>query len=89
MASNSVDPRSSLDTRLTVLSSRTSYQDRAKYIANTGFFPETLEVRLRVRLRPERCVCFQIHWLSVINSMVLVFLLIGFVIIILVSGVPG
>ena len=28
---------------------------------------------------------FQIHWLSIINSMVLVFLLIGFVVIILVS----
>ncbi len=25
---------------------RTSYKDRAKYIANTGFFPETLEVCL-------------------------------------------
>ncbi|CAF1569769.1 unnamed protein product [Adineta ricciae] len=45
----------------------TLYKDRAKFIANTGFFPKTLEV----------------HWLSVINSMVLVFLLIGFVVIIL------
>ncbi|CAF1000755.1 unnamed protein product [Rotaria magnacalcarata] len=45
----------------------TRYKDRAKYIANTGFFPETLEI----------------HWLSVINSMVLVFLLMGFVVIIL------
>ncbi|CAF3363934.1 unnamed protein product, partial [Rotaria sp. Silwood2] len=45
----------------------TTYKDRAKYIANTGFFPETLEI----------------HWLSVINSMVLVFLLMGFVVIIL------
>jgi hypothetical protein len=25
---------------------RTSYKDRAKYIVNTGFFPETLEVCL-------------------------------------------
>ncbi len=29
-------------------------------------------------------LCFQIHWLSIINSMVLVFLLIGFVVIIMV-----
>ncbi len=27
---------------------RTSYKDRAKYIADTGFFPETLEVCLYV-----------------------------------------
>ncbi|CAF1089492.1 unnamed protein product [Adineta steineri] len=45
----------------------TSYKDRAKYITNTGFFPKTLEV----------------HWLSIINSMVLVFFLIVFVILIL------
>ncbi|CAF0940009.1 unnamed protein product [Rotaria sordida] len=45
----------------------TSFKDRAKFIANTAFFPKTLEI----------------HWLSVINSMILVFLLIVFVIIIL------
>ena len=33
------------------------------------------------------CFFWQIHWLSIINSMVLVFLLIGFVVIIMV-GVP-
>ena len=36
-------------------------------------------------LHPCVAILLQIHWLSIINSMVLVFLLIGFVVIILVS----
>ncbi|XP_060573634.1 transmembrane 9 superfamily member 1-like [Ruditapes philippinarum] len=43
------------------------YEDRAKRMRDNSFFPKTLEI----------------HWLSIINSMVLVFLLIGFVVIIL------
>ncbi|XP_076457031.1 transmembrane 9 superfamily member 1-like [Babylonia areolata] len=43
------------------------YEDRGKRTRDNYFFPKTLEI----------------HWLSIINSMVLVFLLIGFVIIIL------
>jgi len=46
---------------------RTEYKDRGKKLRDSGFFPKTLEI----------------HWLSIINSMVLVFLLLGFVIIIL------
>lgn len=46
------------------------YEDRSKRVRDSGFFPKTLEI----------------HWLSIINSMVLVFLLIGFVVIILVSS---
>uniref|UniRef100_T1ITP6 Transmembrane 9 superfamily member n=1 Tax=Strigamia maritima TaxID=126957 RepID=T1ITP6_STRMM len=44
-----------------------SYENRGKRLQATGFFPKTLEI----------------HWLSIINSIVLVFLLIGFVVIIL------
>ncbi|VDH93407.1 transmembrane 9 superfamily member 1, partial [Mytilus galloprovincialis] len=44
-----------------------AYDDRAKRVRDNSFFPKTLEI----------------HWLSIINSMVLVFLLIGFVVIIL------
>ncbi|XP_025091367.1 transmembrane 9 superfamily member 1-like [Pomacea canaliculata] len=43
------------------------YEDRGKRMRENYFFPKTLEI----------------HWLSIINSMVLVFLLIGFVVIIL------
>ncbi|ELT97180.1 hypothetical protein CAPTEDRAFT_172435 [Capitella teleta] len=43
------------------------YEDRGKRMRDNSFFPKTLEI----------------HWLSIINSMVLVFLLIGFVVIIL------
>ncbi|XP_014669374.1 PREDICTED: transmembrane 9 superfamily member 1-like isoform X2 [Priapulus caudatus] len=43
------------------------YEQRAKRLSDNRFFPKTLEI----------------HWLSIINSMVLVFLLIGFVVIIL------
>ncbi|XP_041361751.1 transmembrane 9 superfamily member 1-like [Gigantopelta aegis] len=43
------------------------YEDRSKRLRDSSFFPKTLEI----------------HWLSIINSMVLVFLLIGFVVIIL------
>ncbi|XP_071958712.1 transmembrane 9 superfamily member 1-like [Antedon mediterranea] len=43
------------------------YKNRAARLGKTSFFPKTLEV----------------HWLSIINSMVLVFLLIGFVVIIM------
>ncbi|KAL5014817.1 hypothetical protein ScPMuIL_009087 [Solemya velum] len=43
------------------------YEERMKRVRDSGFFPKTLEI----------------HWLSIINSMVLVFLLIGFVVIIL------
>ena len=46
-----------------------NYDQRAKRVRDNSFFPKTLEI----------------HWLSIINSMVLVFLLIGFVVIILVS----
>lgn len=49
------------------------YEDRSKRVRDSGFFPKTLEI----------------HWLSIINSMVLVFLLIGFVVIILVSSELG
>ncbi|KAK2181171.1 hypothetical protein NP493_408g01013 [Ridgeia piscesae] len=45
----------------------TKYSDRGKRVRDSSFFPKTLEI----------------HWLSIINSMVLVFLLIGFVIIIM------
>lgn len=43
------------------------YKDRGKRVRDNIFFPKTLEI----------------HWLSIINSMVLVFLLMGFVVIIL------
>ncbi|XP_023930008.1 transmembrane 9 superfamily member 1-like [Lingula anatina] len=43
------------------------YSDRDKLVKGTSFFPKTLEI----------------HWLSIINSLVLVFLLLGFVVIIL------
>ncbi|XP_052763793.1 transmembrane 9 superfamily member 1-like isoform X2 [Mya arenaria] len=43
------------------------YEERSKRLRDNSFFPKTLEI----------------HWLSIINSMVLVFLLIGFVVIIL------
>ncbi|XP_046560989.1 transmembrane 9 superfamily member 1-like [Haliotis rubra] len=43
------------------------YEERGKRLRDNSFFPKTLEI----------------HWLSVINSIVLVFLLIGFVVIIL------
>ncbi|XP_060068139.1 transmembrane 9 superfamily member 1-like [Ylistrum balloti] len=43
------------------------YEERGKRVRDNSFFPKTLEI----------------HWLSIINSMVLVFLLIGFVVIIL------
>ncbi|CAH1776014.1 unnamed protein product [Owenia fusiformis] len=46
---------------------KTPYEQRGKRLRDTSFFPKTLEI----------------HWLSIINSMVLVFLLIGFVVIIL------
>ncbi|KAF6017703.1 TM9SF1 [Bugula neritina] len=42
-------------------------KDRASFIKKSKFFPQTLEI----------------HWLSVINSMVLIVLLVGFVVIIL------
>jgi transmembrane 9 superfamily protein 1 len=45
----------------------TKYESRDKRLRDSGFFPKTLEI----------------HWLSIINSMVLVFLLLGFVVIIL------
>ncbi|KAK2147230.1 hypothetical protein LSH36_563g03039 [Paralvinella palmiformis] len=45
----------------------TKYADRGKRMRDSSFFPKTLEI----------------HWLSIINSMVLVFLLIGFVVIIM------
>lgn len=48
---------------------RIAYADRGRLIQDNSFFPRSLEI----------------HWLSIINSMVLVFLLIGFVVIILVS----
>jgi len=44
-----------------------SFKDRAKLMRSTDFFPKTIEI----------------HWLSIINSIVLVVLLIGFVFIIL------
>jgi len=44
-----------------------AFKDRGKLLRKTGFFPKSLEI----------------HWLSIINSIVLVFLLLGFVIIIL------
>lgn len=43
------------------------YKDRGKLLRSSGFFPKSLEI----------------HWLSIINSVVLVVLLLGFVIIIL------
>lgn len=43
------------------------YEDKGRRLRTEAFFPRTLEI----------------HWLSVINSMVLVFLLIGFVVVIL------
>ncbi|XP_077990163.1 transmembrane 9 superfamily member 1-like [Glandiceps talaboti] len=43
------------------------YKNRETLLRDTSFFPRTLEI----------------HWLSIINSMVLVFLLIGFVVIIM------
>ncbi|XP_019641595.1 PREDICTED: transmembrane 9 superfamily member 1-like [Branchiostoma belcheri] len=43
------------------------YETRGQRLRDSSFFPKTLEI----------------HWLSIINSMVLVFLLIGFVVIIL------
>uniref|UniRef100_A0A1I8JQS6 Transmembrane 9 superfamily member n=1 Tax=Macrostomum lignano TaxID=282301 RepID=A0A1I8JQS6_9PLAT len=48
-------------------SSDVKFEDRAKLIKDTSFFPKTLEI----------------HWLSVINSLILVLLLIGFVTVIL------
>jgi len=45
----------------------TKYEDRQTLLRKSGFFPVSLEI----------------HWLSIINSTVLVFLLLGFVIIIL------
>lgn len=45
----------------------TPFEERGKRVRDTSFFPKYLEI----------------HWLSIINSMVLVFLLIGFVVIIL------
>ncbi|XP_069106868.1 transmembrane 9 superfamily member 1-like [Argopecten irradians] len=47
--------------------SEMKYEERGKRVRDNSFFPKTLEI----------------HWLSIINSMVLVFLLIGFVVIIL------
>ncbi|XP_050720924.1 transmembrane 9 superfamily member 1-like [Eriocheir sinensis] len=44
-----------------------SYSNRGRVIQDNNFFPRSLEI----------------HWLSIINSMVLVFLLMGFVVIIL------
>lgn len=44
-----------------------AYADRGRRLRDNSFFPKSLEI----------------HWLSIINSMVLVFLLIGFVVIIL------
>ncbi|GAB6028436.1 Transmembrane 9 super member 1 [Chamberlinius hualienensis] len=49
------------------VSTDVKFSDRDKKLRSTGFFPKTLEI----------------HWLSIINSIVLVFLLIGFVIVIL------
>ena len=45
----------------------TTFADRGKLLRSVGFFPKSLEI----------------HWLSIINSVILVFLLIGFVVIIL------
>ncbi|XP_074656952.1 transmembrane 9 superfamily member 1-like [Tubulanus polymorphus] len=47
--------------------SKVAFEERGKRIRDSSFFPKTLEI----------------HWLSIFNSMVLVFLLIGFVVIIL------
>lgn len=47
--------------------SNVPYSQRGKLLRGTGFFPKSLEI----------------HWLSIINSIVLVLLLLGFVIIIL------
>ncbi|KAK6167869.1 hypothetical protein SNE40_021800 [Patella caerulea] len=47
--------------------SNMKFEDRGKRLRDNSFFPKTLEI----------------HWLSIINSMVLVFLLIGFVVIIM------
>ncbi|GFY64686.1 transmembrane 9 superfamily member 1 [Trichonephila inaurata madagascariensis] len=49
------------------IETKETYEDRLKKLSSTSFFPKTLEI----------------HWLSVINSAVLVMLLIGFVIVIL------
>lgn len=49
------------------IKSDATYEERQKRLHDSSFFPKTLEI----------------HWLSIINSMVLVFLLIGFVVIIL------
>ena len=49
------------------IKTNTLYDERGKRVRDSSFFPKTLEI----------------HWLSIINSMVLVFLLIGFVVIIL------
>lgn len=43
------------------------YNERIKFLKKSGFFPKSLEI----------------HWLSIINSIILVFLLLGFVVIIL------
>ncbi|XP_053651003.2 transmembrane 9 superfamily member 1 [Cherax quadricarinatus] len=52
---------------VTWISTTVSYADRGHLIQDNSFFPRSLEI----------------HWLSIINSMVLVFLLMGFVVIIL------
>lgn len=52
---------------VTWIKSDVKFEDRAKLLKDTSFFPKTLEI----------------HWLSVINSLILVLLLIGFVTVIL------
>ncbi|ROT66039.1 putative transmembrane 9 superfamily member 1 [Penaeus vannamei] len=52
---------------VTWIPTKIAHADRGRLIQDNSFFPRSLEI----------------HWLSIINSMVLVFLLIGFVVIIL------
>ncbi|XP_068249486.1 transmembrane 9 superfamily member 1-like [Palaemon carinicauda] len=52
---------------VTWIPTQISFADRDRLIQDSSFFPRSLEI----------------HWLSIINSMVLVFLLMGFVVIIL------
>ncbi|XP_047479046.1 transmembrane 9 superfamily member 1-like [Penaeus chinensis] len=52
---------------VTWIPTKIAYADRGRLVQDNSFFPRSLEI----------------HWLSIINSMVLVFLLIGFVVIIL------
>ncbi|XP_076437567.1 transmembrane 9 superfamily member 1-like [Babylonia areolata] len=52
---------------ITWIPTNLKYEDRGQMIRDDAFFPKTLEI----------------HWLSVINSIILVFLLLGFIIIIM------